>query len=103
MGSNGGRVRVKGPLGLSRVARTGVVATERPKLLRGSAEIGRRTHGAVRWEIVPAAEGSRVTFTATVERASFLDRILLACGGRWWLARLVDRAVKRLGASISAG
>jgi hypothetical protein len=37
-----------------------------------------------------------------VERASPFDRVLLAVGGRWWLARLVRRAVERLGAAIDA-
>jgi hypothetical protein len=103
MDSQGGRVRVKGPLGLSRVARTSVVATERPRLLRGRAEIGRGTVGSVRWEIASVDKGSRVSFSADVDRASVLDRIVLACGGRWWLDRIVHRALARLGTSISTG
>jgi Polyketide cyclase / dehydrase and lipid transport len=101
MHPDGGRVRVRGPLGLSRVARTTVVSAERPSLLRGRADVGHSTVGAVRWEIAPAGAGSHVTFTAEVERASPLDRLLLACGGRWWLRRIVDEAVRRLGTSIS--
>jgi hypothetical protein len=99
---DGGRVRVNGPLGLSRVAVTSVVAADPPHTLHGRAEVGRTTCGAVRWEIEPDVEGSRVTFTAEVERASLLDRVLLACGARWWLARIVARAVSRLGTSISS-
>jgi len=99
--ADGGRVRVRAPLGISRVARTSVVAAERPSLLRGLAELGRSTRGAVRWEIGPAPVGSDVRFSAVVERASPLDRILLACGGRWWLRRIVVAAVQRLGTSIS--
>jgi hypothetical protein len=103
MGADGGRVRVKGPLGLSRVARTKVVSTERPRLLTGTAEIGRGTIGAVRWEIAPLVPGtSHVTFSAEVVRASPLDRLVLACGGRWWLARIVRAAVERLGAAVEA-
>jgi hypothetical protein len=101
MQANGGRVRVKGPLGVSRVAQTAVVAAERPRLLTGTAEVGRTTRGAVRWEIEPVVPGtSRVRFTACVERVSPLDRVLLACGARWWLARIVARAVQRLGAEL---
>ena len=103
MNADGGRVRVKGPLGLSRVARTSVVRAERPRLLTGTADIGRRTHGAVRWEIAPLVpDSSHVRFVAQVERASALDRVVLALGGRWWLKRIVVRAVRRMGATIDA-
>jgi len=99
----GGRVRVRGPLGLSRVAETAVARTERPRLLTGTAAVGRHTRGAVRWEIEPSVPGtSRVRFSAEVERASAFDRVVLACGGRWWLARIVSRAVQRLGAVLDA-
>jgi Polyketide cyclase / dehydrase and lipid transport len=102
MAADGGSVRVRAPLGISRVARTRVVAAERPSLLRGEAEVGRATRGAVRWEIAPARAGSRVRFSAHVEQATLLDRLLLVCGGRWWLRRIVTTAVERLGTSISA-
>jgi hypothetical protein len=78
-----------------------VVAAEPHSLLRGTAELGRRTRGAVRWEIVPAAVGSDVRFTAAVEDASPLDRVLLACGGRWWLRRIVTAAVRRLPQAVA--
>ena len=103
MGADGGVVRVRGPLGVSRVARTYVDAAERPSQLRGHAEIGRGTRGAVRWEITPSVPGtSHVEFSAVVERATPLDRVLLACGGRWWLKRIVGAAVGRLGAVLDA-
>ena len=102
MRADGGCVRVRAPLGLSRIARTRVVAAERPSLLRGIAELGRGTRGAVRWEIEPAPSGSRVRFSAQVEQATAADRVLLACGGRWWLHRIVTVALERLGTSISA-
>jgi len=103
MDTAGGRVRVRGPLGLSRVAHTAVVRTERPRLLTGTAVVGRGTRGAVRWEIDPMVPGtSLVRFSAQVERASPVDRVVLACGGRWWLARIVSRAVQRLGAVLDA-
>jgi hypothetical protein len=102
MHSNGGVVRVKGPLGLSRVARTEVVAATHPSEVRGRADIGGRTSGAVRWEIDPVPDGSQVRFSAVVERAALLDRVLLTCGGRWWLGRIVRAAVGRLGAALDA-
>jgi hypothetical protein len=96
VGPDGGLVRITGPLGIFRVARTRVIAADEPTKLRGTAEIGRRTHAAVRWEIVPAGAGSRVTLSARVERTSALDRLLLALGGRRWLQQLFQSAVERL-------
>ena len=103
VGPTGGRVRIKGPLGLSRVARTAVASTERPRRVSGTAELGGGTLGHVRWDIraLPVPGRSHVTLSALVERASLLDRVLLACGGRWWLRRIVGAAVRRLGTSIS--
>jgi hypothetical protein len=40
---------------------------------------------------------SHVHFSAEVVRASTLDRVLLVCGGRWWLARVMRAAVQLLG------
>ena len=103
MNADGGVVRVKGPLGISRVARTYVDSAEHPSQLRGHAEIGRGTIGAVRWEITPVVPGtSHVRFSAVVERATAFDRVLLACGGRWWMKRIVVAAVARLGAVLDA-
>jgi hypothetical protein len=101
MTESGGRVRVKGPLGISRVASTRVEAAESPSALRGSAEIGRRTKATVRWTIDPADAGSAVTVAAMVERASRLDRVLLALGGTWWLRRLFRNAVGRLDTAMA--
>ena len=69
----GGRVRMKGPFGLSREAKTRVLAAEpptrdRPGMLRGVAEIGAATVGHVGWTIEQAGSGSRVS--ASVESAS---------------------------------
>jgi hypothetical protein len=96
MDSSGGRVRMKGPLGISREARTRVDAVEPRATLRGSAEIGRRTRASIRWEIAPSGSGSRVTLTGTVDEASLYDRVLLAVGGRWWLQRMFERALQAL-------
>jgi len=90
-------VRIRGPLGLSRVARTRVLAAEEPRELRGRAEIGRGTVGAVRWTIEPSGSGSRVTLAATVERARPFDRAVLALGGRRYLQRGFADALEQLG------
>jgi hypothetical protein len=100
----GGRVRIRGPLGLSRVARTEVLETEAPPpvgRLHGRAEIGRTTRGEVFWEIAPAPGGSAVTLTAVPERLGALDAVLFAAGGRQWMCRLFRAALERLDAVLA--
>jgi hypothetical protein len=97
----GGRVLVRGPLGLSREARTEVLGADppadgRPGTLHGRALIGRATVGRVRWELVPSEHGTAVRLSASVESASLADRVLLAFGGRWWLGRIFASALRRL-------
>jgi uncharacterized protein YndB with AHSA1/START domain len=94
---SGARVRISGRFGVSRVARTRIVAADEPRELRGRADVGRGTVGSVRWRIEPAAGGSRVTLSAEVERASPLDRALLALGGRRLLHRGFEDALDQLG------
>src|SRR5919201_3098429 len=69
--ADGGRVRLRGPLGLKRVARTNVLEAEPAApvgRLHGHAEIGRSTRGDVFWEIAPADGGSNVTLAAVPQR-----------------------------------
>jgi hypothetical protein len=94
---DGGHLRIRGPLGISREARTEVVSTGAPAHLRGRAEIGRRTVGSVAWDVEPAGSGSLVTLSARVERASLLDSALLALGGRRWLRRRFEHVLETLG------
>ena len=93
----GGRVRIRGPFGTSRVARTRVEEAVPASRLRGRAEIGRGTVGEVRWTIAPSGEGSRVTLAADVVSTAAVDRALLALGGRWWLGRMFAEALEQLG------
>jgi hypothetical protein len=101
-GPRGGRVRLKGPLGISREARTRVLSARpptavRPGRLAGRADIGRGTTGRVAWEIAVGQNGgSLVTLRAAAERASLLDRTLLLLGRRWWLQHTFDRALANL-------
>ena len=97
----GGRVRIRGPLGLSRVARTQVLEAVPPQVgaggrLRGRADVGAATVGRVAWDLEPTELGTRVALSATVERASPADRVILALGGRAWLRRLFQAAVSSL-------
>jgi hypothetical protein len=97
-----GRVRLKGPLGISRLAATRVMSAEpvrpgAPGTMNGIAEMGSGTVGRVQWEVAPDSQGmSAVRLSATVERASLLDRILLVAGGAAWLRRLFQRSVSNL-------
>ena len=101
-GPTGGRICIKGPLGLSREATTRVLAAEapadeRPGRLSGSAHVGAATVGRVQWELRDAGRGrSLVRLSATVERASALDRVLLAAGGASWLRRIFGNALRNL-------
>jgi uncharacterized protein YndB with AHSA1/START domain len=101
---HGGRVRIRGPLGVSRVARTQVLEAEPPApvgRLHGRAEIGRTTRGEVFWEIAPVDTGSKVTLTAVPERLAVVDALLLAAGGRRWMCRLFRAALGRLDAVLA--
>ena len=93
--SDGGRVRMRGPLGLSRTVHTTVEEAVPNERLRGRADLG-RTIGRVAWDIAPAGAGSRVSLSAIVERAGALDRALLALGGRAYLRRIFARTLENL-------
>jgi uncharacterized protein YndB with AHSA1/START domain len=94
--AEGARVRIRGPLGLSRHAHTRIDEAESPRLLHGRAEVGRGTVGLIRWTIESRGAGCRVTLEAEVVRASPVDRAVLALGGRRWLGRGLREAVDRL-------
>jgi hypothetical protein len=103
-----GRVRLRGPLGISRLAATRVMSAEpvragAPGRMSGIAEMGSGTVGRVQWEVAPDSKGmSAVRLNATVERASLLDRILLAAGGAAWLRRLFQRTVTNLDRAVAS-
>jgi hypothetical protein len=102
--ARGGVVRMRGPLGIRRAARTNVVQEERPTKLCGSAHVGARTVALVSWTLHPAGDATRVRLEAAVERASLLDRALLALGGRRWLERrfhtILETLERRVGAAL---
>ena len=102
--ADGGRVRIRGPLGLRRVARTKVLEAEPPGpvgRLHGHAEIGRSTRGDVFWEIAPADGGSNVTLAAVPQRLGLVDKLLLVMGGRRWMCALLRDALARLDAVLA--
>jgi hypothetical protein len=78
---NGGRVRIRAPLGLRRTAVTRVVEAIEPRWLRGKAEVGGTT-AEVRWILAPVHDATEVRLEATVLNSRPLDRMLLALGSR---------------------
>lgn len=96
----GGRVRMRGPLGVSRVADTRVCAVDPPRSIDGTAELRSGTRARVSWGLEPVAGGTRVRLGAVLERATTLDRLLLALGGRWWLRRRFRVTLTQLAALL---
>ena len=94
--ADGGRVRLRGPLGLRRTVTTRVVAARPPRLLIGTAEIGDGTRARVSWALAEHRGATRVRLAAGVERVTRLDRALLALGGRRWLRMRFERTLDAL-------
>jgi len=94
--ARGGRVRVRGPLGISRTAQTRVAEADPPHAIAGTASVGRRTEAQVRWTLAPEGESTRVRLEAAVQRAGTIDAVLLAAGGRRWLGRRFDSILATL-------
>jgi uncharacterized protein YndB with AHSA1/START domain len=92
-----GTVRMRGPLGIGRTARTAVESADPPHGLRGSATLVGGTLARVNWTLSPDGAGTRVRLSAQVESASALDRVLLALGGRAWMQGMFSDALERLG------
>jgi uncharacterized protein YndB with AHSA1/START domain len=95
-----GEVRMHGPLGLRRTARTTVVEAQPDHLMRGTAELSGGTLARVAWELNEDAGGTAVRLTATVERTNLPDRMLLALGGRAWMSRRFAAILERLDAQF---
>jgi hypothetical protein len=98
---DGGRVRIRGPLGLRRTARTRVLRAAPPQALEGSATLG-STVARVRWELRDRGEDTLVRLEAAVESTGAVDRLLLAAGGRRWLRRRFGATVRALARRFAA-
>jgi len=98
---SGGTVRIRGPLGLGRIARTTVVSANASGWMAGRAEIGRRTTAAVSWAIRGEDGQSQVRLAARIEQAGILDRLILFLGGARWMQRVFRETLRALAAHFS--
>jgi hypothetical protein len=96
-----GRVRIHGPLGLRRTARTTVVDASPSHVMHGTAELSGGTLARVAWELGEDTGGTAVRLSAEVEHATLPDRLLLTLGGRPWMRRRFDAILARLDGELS--
>ena len=96
-----GRVRIHGPLGLRRTASTRVVDAVPDHAMHGVAELSGGTRARIGWEMNEDAGGTAVRLSADVEHTTLPDRLLLALGGRAWMARHFDAILVRLGEQLA--
>jgi uncharacterized protein YndB with AHSA1/START domain len=92
----GGRVRLHGPAGLRRTARTRLLELDPPTRVAGTAEVGRRTRARVAWQLEPSDGGTLVHLTAAIERLGAFDRFLWAVAGRRVMRRGFPLVIARL-------
>jgi len=94
---DGGRVCMRGPLGVHRTAVTTLDEVRAPEAIGGTAHVGTRTRARVTWTLgLDGGSATVVTLSANVEHASPLDRLLLAGGGRVWLESRFKRILATL-------
>jgi uncharacterized protein YndB with AHSA1/START domain len=93
---DGGRVRIRGPLGLHRTAVTSVERVDPPERLEGTARLG-GTRAEVAWTLHARDAGTtEVGLAATVLRSGSLDRLVLRLGGAAWMRRLFAATLTHL-------
>jgi uncharacterized protein YndB with AHSA1/START domain len=94
--ATGGRVRIRGPLGLRRTATTRVELAEPPLRLQGTAQLG-RTLARVSWALEPrGGDATEVRLAAVIVEAGAVDRALLALGASGWMRRLFAATLAHL-------
>lgn len=94
--ASGAIVRLNGPFGLGRTARTTVDRIEEPELIAGTAEVGPNTRGKVSWRFSEDGAGTLVTLRAELEGGTPADRLIWAAGGRIWLEGRLRATLARL-------
>jgi hypothetical protein len=95
-------VRLHGPLGLRRTARTRLLQLDPPRRVAGTAEVGRRTRARVAWDLEPDGDGTLVCLSADVVALGLLDRLPWALAGRRVMARGFPAVLARLQDVIEA-
>jgi uncharacterized protein YndB with AHSA1/START domain len=96
LGEDGGTIRLKGPLGLSRTVQTRVLEAQRPVRVAGGP-----ISAAAPWGSSPGTSGPRGPARSCVSLPRFRrrrhwDRLFLALGGRTWFEGLFRRALENL-------
>jgi hypothetical protein len=95
-------VRLKGPLGVERTARTDLWQTPvGSEYVAGRAAIGARTEVSVTWMIEADRLGSVVTVIVSVLSADLRDGFLLRLGARRWVAAQLRNALERLSEELA--
>jgi uncharacterized protein YndB with AHSA1/START domain len=95
-----GVVRLRGPLGVRRTVHTRVTASQSPRLIIGTAELGPGTQARVSWTLASRSGQTHVRLAAQVEHAGPLDRLLLRLGGRSWLRKRFAFGLERLASTM---
>jgi uncharacterized protein YndB with AHSA1/START domain len=101
--ARGGRVRLHGPLGLRRTARTRLLELDAPARVAGTAEVGARTRALVAWDLEPRNGGGHtlVRVGTEIERLGPVDRVLWALVGRRVMTRGFPAVLARLDSALA--
>jgi hypothetical protein len=93
-------VRLRGPLGIERTARTDLWhRPARSEYVAGRARIGADTEASVTWTIEP--DGSVVTVAVAVVSTDRRDGLLLRLGARRWLTGQLGLVLERLSEELA--
>jgi uncharacterized protein YndB with AHSA1/START domain len=102
LNDSSGRVRIHGPLGLRRTAKTTVVDASPDHRICGIAELSGGTRARISWDLSEDSGGTEVRLVAETERTAPGDRLLLALGGRAWMARRFGAILSQLDRQLAA-
>jgi hypothetical protein len=95
------RMRIRGPLGLRRLAAAQTDIAEQPTLIEGTVRVGARTNVRVRWELYRIArEQTVVVLGASVRSLGAVDWVLLHIGGRRWVRNLFITTLELLASEL---
>jgi uncharacterized protein YndB with AHSA1/START domain len=101
----GARFRIKAPLARFGYGDTTIVEMQSPHLIVERGRSGKFNRVLMRgvYELEPDGGSTRVRFTFETKPKFLSDRLQEALGGRWWLRRKTNRALKRLRAILEDG